>query len=109
MSSVYSGDALETVWFVVPFILLPETEKGRVENVWKGETGKNVRGTRILLVCPFAKLQFLLLDGGFTRKLYLSAGKRGQQQEALNICTKNVQLWHPFLTKGDSSETFEMW
>jgi hypothetical protein len=51
----------------------------------------------------------LLLDGGFSTKLRLSAGKRGQQQGASIICTENVLLWHPFLAKGDTSETFEMW
>jgi hypothetical protein len=34
------------------------------------------------------------------------ARKGEKQQRALIICTKNVQLWHPFLGKGD---TFEIW
>jgi hypothetical protein len=33
---------------------------------------------------------------------YCPSEKRGQQQEALIICTKNVRLWHPLLAKGDS-------
>jgi hypothetical protein len=61
------------------------------------------------LVCPFAKFTFLLLDGGCTGKLHLPAGKGGQQQGALRICTENFQLWHPFLAKGDNSKTFETW
>jgi hypothetical protein len=51
---------------------------------------KNVWGTRILSVCLFVKYTFQLLDGVFTPKLLLPARKRGQQQGALIICTKNV-------------------
>jgi hypothetical protein len=38
--------------------------------------------------------------------LHLPDGKEGQQQVPLRICIENVQLWHPFLAKGD---TFEKW
>jgi hypothetical protein len=41
--------------------------------------------------------------------LLLPAGKVEQQQGALRSCTENVQLWHPFLGKGDTSNTFEIW
>jgi hypothetical protein len=60
---------------------------------------------RNMSVCPFAKFTFLLLDGQFT---VVRAGKGGQQQGALRNCTENVQLWHPFLAKGDISDTFEI-
>jgi hypothetical protein len=53
-------------------------------------------GTRILLVCPFAKYTFPLLDGVFTPKLLLPARNVGQQQGALTICIENVQLWPTF-------------
>jgi hypothetical protein len=39
----------------------------------------------------------------------LPAGKGGQQQGAFSICTENVQLWHPYLAKGDTCKTFEVW
>jgi hypothetical protein len=41
--------------------------------------------------------------------LLLPAGKRGEQQVAFRSCTKNVQLWHPLLAMGDTSNTFEIW
>jgi hypothetical protein len=50
-----------------------------------------------------------MLDGVFTPKLLLPARKRGQQQGALAICSKNVQLWHHFLAKGATCDTFEIW
>jgi hypothetical protein len=57
----------------------------------------------------FFRLQvhtFPLLDGVLTPKLMLPARKGEQQQGALIICTENVQLGHPCLSKGD---TFEIW
>jgi hypothetical protein len=39
----------------------------------------------------------------------LPAGKGGPRQGALSICTENVQLWHPYLAKADTSKTFEIW
>jgi hypothetical protein len=62
----------------------------------------------ILTVCPFAKYTFPLLDGVFTPKLMLPARKGGYQEGALMICTVNVQLWHSFLARGDTSDTFEI-
>jgi hypothetical protein len=41
--------------------------------------------------------------------LLLPAGKGGQQQIALIFCTKNVELWHPLLAMGETSDTFEIW
>jgi hypothetical protein len=42
--------------------------------------------------------------------LLLPAGKGGQQQVALRSCTENIQLWHPLLAMGDTSNTFvEIW
>jgi hypothetical protein len=32
-----------------------------------------------------------------------------QQQKALMVYSENVQLWHPFLAKSDTSDTFEIW
>jgi hypothetical protein len=63
----------------------------------------------ILSVCPFAKYIFTLLDGVFTPKALLLARNVGQQQRAFTICTENVPLWPPFLAKGDTSHTFELW
>jgi hypothetical protein len=63
-------------------------------------------GLMILSVCLFAKYTFPRLDGVFSPKLMLPARQGGQKQGALMICTVNVQLWHPFLAKGD---TFEIW
>jgi hypothetical protein len=62
-----------------------------------------------VLVSPFAKCTFPLLDGVFTPKLMLPARNVGQQQRALMIYSENVQLWHPFLAKGDRGDTFEIW
>jgi hypothetical protein len=40
--------------------------------------------------------------------LLLPAKKEGQQQGALRDYTENVQLWHPFLAKSDTRDTFEI-
>jgi hypothetical protein len=39
----------------------------------------------------------------------LPARNVGQQQRDLLIYFKNVQLWHPFIVKGDTCDTFEIW
>jgi hypothetical protein len=69
----------------------------------------DTQGMMILSVCPFAKYTFPLLDGVFTPKLLLPYRNVGQQQRALMIYSENDQLWHPFLAKGDTSDTFEIW
>jgi hypothetical protein len=51
----------------------------------------------------FCVYTFLVLDGLFTPKLLLPVFSG-----ALIICNENVQLWHPFLAKGDTSDTFEI-
>jgi hypothetical protein len=40
--------------------------------------------------------------------LLFSASKGGQQQGAPIIWTENIQLWHPFMAKDDTSGIFEM-
>jgi hypothetical protein len=59
-------------------------------------------------MCLFVTYTFPLLDGVFTPKLMLPARKGGQQHVALRSCTENVQLWHPFRTKGDMSDTLKI-
>jgi hypothetical protein len=48
------------------------------------------------------------VDGVFTPKLLLPYRNVGQQQRALMVYSKNVQLWHPFLAKSDTRDTFEI-
>jgi hypothetical protein len=60
-------------------------------------------------VCPNETFTFSLLDGGFTSKQLLPAEKGEQQQEAQSFCIENVPHWHPFLSRGDNSETFKKW
>jgi hypothetical protein len=66
-------------------------------------------GTRIPSVSLFAKYTFPLLDGIFTPKLLLPYRNVGQQQIAVIIYSENVQLWHSFLAKGGTSNTFGKW
>jgi hypothetical protein len=63
---------------------------------------------RILSVCPFEKYTFLPLDGVFTPKLLLTYRSVGQQQRALMVYSENIQLWHQFLAKGDTSDICNM-
>jgi hypothetical protein len=64
-------------------------------------------GTRILLVGRLAKFTFSLLDGGFTRKQRLPAGKGRQQQEAQKIALKMSNSGiYVFLAKAFTSKTF---
>jgi hypothetical protein len=49
------------------------------------------------------------VDGVFPAKLLLPARNVGQQQRALMVDSENVQLWHPFLAKSDTSDTFAIW
>jgi hypothetical protein len=52
-------------------------------------------GKRILSVCPFVMFTFSLLDGGFTGKLHLPAGKGGQQQggKAFALSNFGIHFW----------------
>jgi hypothetical protein len=56
-----------------------------------------------------AKYTFPLIDGVFTPKLMWSARNIKHQQRDVMIYSENVLLWHPFLVKGDTSDTFEIW
>jgi hypothetical protein len=61
-----------------------------------------------MLVCPFAKFTFLLLDGQFSAKLLLPTGKGGQQQGPMISCNENNQLWQPILAKCATSYPFKI-
>jgi hypothetical protein len=48
------------------------------------------------------------VDSIFTPNLLLPNRNVGQQQRALIVNSENVQPWHPFLAKRDTSDTFEI-